>query len=184
MKKDFFSHWAKSIEENTIYKYTIFGLSAAIVAMSMTISHISDKQTVVVVPPNMTKEFRVTGNEISRDYFEQVGFYLSDRILSVSPETVDSSFDAILPYFTTDPDAIKVIRQQMADQALAIKENDIYQVFYPMKMAYNEKGMKFSIEGMLRKMSANNLISSAKSTVTYDFKVKNGKLIITSVEVR
>lgn len=184
MKIDFFSGWAKNIEENTILKYTSLGMSAAVIVSVMTINNMTNKQTVIVVPPHFNKEFKVSGNEISRDYFEQVGYYLSDRMLSVSPETVDSSFDTILPYFTTDPDAIKVIRQQMADQALAIKENDIYQVFYPMRLSYNEKGMKFSIEGMLRKMSANNMISSAKATVTFDFKVVNGRLIITSVEVR
>lgn len=184
MKRDFFSHWAKSIEENTIYKYTIFGMTAAIVVMSMTISNLSNKQTTVVVPANFKKEFRVIGNEISRDYFEDVGYSVADRILSVCPETVDASFDSILPYLTTDPEAIKTIRQQLADQALGIKENDIYQVFYPMRMSYNDKAKKFSVEGMLRKMSGNNPLSSAKSTVTFDYKVKDGRLIITSIEVR
>lgn len=185
MSKTFFTNWGKLREENNAFKIISFGLTMALIVSSVANYKLYQEKTVVIVPPKISKDFRVSGNEISHEYFEQISFYLADRILSVSPETVSGSFYSVLPFLTTNPNALKLVREAMAEQAQVIKENDIYQVFYPMRMMLNEKAQKVSVEGMLKKMSGNNSISAAKTTITFDFVVSSGgQLTIKSMEVK
>ncbi|TDA63643.1 hypothetical protein E0765_07350 [Sulfuricurvum sp. IAE1] len=184
MKSSFWSNWAKLDSENAVLKIALLAVSGSLVVSLLVIKSVTEDKTVVVIPPNFQKEFRVTGNKISYEYFEQVGFYVSDRLLSVSPQNVQASFDSIMPFLTKDPRAVKAIRENLALQATVIKENDIYQAFYPMKVMVNDIGTKFSVEGTLKKMSGNNAISTARTTIVYDFIVQDGQLIITSIEVQ
>lgn len=182
--KVFFTNWAMLKGENGILKMVTLGLTAAVIVMSVSNYNLHKEKTVVVIPPNLSKPFEVSGNTLSFEYFEQLGRYLSDRILSVSPENVQYSFDEILPFLATNPESIKPIRENMALQASVIKENDIYQVFYPMRTMINKEGKRFSVEGTLRKMTGNNTISTGRATITFDFFVKGSRIYITAMEVR
>ncbi|MFA6396630.1 MAG: TraE/TraK family type IV conjugative transfer system protein [Sulfurimonas sp.] len=184
MGKSFFSNWAKLKEENNVMKIVTLSLSVALVVSSIANYKLFNEKTIVVIPPKVTKEFQVTGNELSFEYIEQVGYYLSDRILSIAPENAQNSFDTIIPFLTTDPNAIKQIQQKLALQAKVVKENDIYQVFYPLKTMVNKTTKEFSVEGMLKKMSGNNYISSGQAIITFKFYVKDGRMVITSLEVK
>jgi len=178
----FFNEWDALKMDFSISKVALGGMTIVAIISSMAAYNAYKTKTVLVLPPGMTKQFEASGNRLSRSYFEQVGFFLSDRLLSVSPETVDISFDTVVPFLTTDPDALKAIRAQMAAQAEEIKANDIYQVFYPMKMTVNEKGRIFTVEGMLKRMSGSSTVSGSKARINFGFDVRGGRLIITSIE--
>lgn len=181
--KTFFSNWTVLKEENNVLKISVLVLTAGLVASVMTISRISESRTILVIPPKVTKEFQVSGNNLSYEYIEQIGFYLADRLLSVSPANAQNSFDTILPFLTKDPESIKTIRENLMLQAKTIKDNDVYQAFYPMQVLVNNEGKRFSVEGELKKMSGNNNISSSRATINFDFTVENGQLFIKSVGV-
>lgn len=104
--------------------------------------------------------------------------------MSVSPLNVDESFDEILPFLTTDPDLIKDIRKQLLLQAEKIKENDIYQIFYPMKFYVNEKSMKMYVEGMLKRIVGNTYAGQERVVLELGFTVRNGRLFITSIQIK
>lgn len=182
-KKKFFSDWAKLRHENQSCRMISLGLTAALIISSVANYNLFQEKTVVVIPPEVTKKFTVTGNTLSQEYFEQMGFYLADRVLSVSPQNVQNSFDTIMPYMTKDPTTVKLIKESLMVSAQTIQENDIYQVFYPMKVFVNEIGTKFTVEGTLKKMSGNNSISTLKASITFDFFVVNGHIKITAIEV-
>lgn len=182
--KRFFSDLARLKEENGVLKIVLLGVTIALIVSVIANFRLYKDKTIVVIPPKLTKEFQVSGNLLSKEYFEQVGFYLADRILSVSPENVDASYDSILTFMTTDPEAIKIIRENMALQAKTVKDNDLYQVFYPMKVIVNDEGKIFTVEGVLKRISGNNPISSENAIINFGFDVVNGKLIITSIEVK
>lgn len=184
IKKSFWANWSMLKSENGTLKIISLGLTGGIIACVMVISNLADKRTVVVIPPKLTKEFQISGNEISKEYFEQTGYFLADRVLSVSPENAQNSFDSIMPFLTTNPEDVKIIREDLALQTQVIKENDIYQVFYPMRVSVSPQGMQFSIEGTLKKMSGNNHISTGRATITFGFFVKDGRMIINNIEVK
>jgi type IV conjugative transfer system protein TraE len=182
--KTFFNNWTKLKEENNVLKVSVLVLTAGLIISVLTISKVSKDKTILILPPKVTKEFQVSGNNLSYEYIEQIGFYLSDRLLSISPANAQNSFDSIMPFLTKDPDAIKTIRESLMLQAKTIKDNDVYQAFYPMKVMINSSNNSFSVEGELKKMLGNNNVTSNRATVTFDFTVENGQLFIKSVGVK
>lgn len=179
---NFFLRFTALKIENDIFK--VLSLILSIVILVLGFMLFNKTATVIVVPPKIQKEFEISGNVISKPYFEQIGFYISDRLLSVSPETVEDSFDTVMSFFTTEPNAVKDIREHMSKEARAIKENDISQVFYPQKILINDKAAIFSVEGNLKRLTGNTYLSSEKKRVDYKFRVTDGRLIILGVEVK
>ncbi|WP_457641308.1 TraE/TraK family type IV conjugative transfer system protein [Persephonella sp.] len=182
--KKYYNFWEKIITENRIYQTVIVVLAGVIIAEGVLINSLFKEKQVVILPPKIEKEFWVAGDKLSTSYLEQVAYYIADRVLSVSPLNVDHSFDAILPFLTTDPETIKDIQTSLALQAKKIKDNDIYQVFYPMKFWVDDKRYKMYVEGMLKKMTANTYLGQERVVLELRFTVKNGRLLVTSIEIK
>lgn len=180
----YYNFWEKLLTENRIYQIVIIALVIVIIVEGILINSLFKEKQVVILPPKIEKEFWVAGDKLSTSYLEQVAYYIADRVLSVSPATVDQSFDAILPFLTTDPEAVKSIQSSLNLQAKKIKENDIYQIFYPMRFSVDEKRHKMYVEGMLRKMTGSTYIGQEKVILELFFTVKNGRLLITSIDVK
>ena len=180
----YYNFWEKIITENRIYQILILILAIVILFEGFLINHLYKEKQVLVLPPKIEKPFVVAGNKLSQSYLEQVAKYIADRILSVSPANVDESFDEIVPFLTTDPSIVKQIKEQLALQAKKIKDNDIYQIFYPMKFYVDAKHRKMAVEGILRKMVGDTYAGQEKVIVEMGFTVRNGRLYITSIEVK
>lgn len=180
----YYNFWEKIITENRIYQIVIIALSVVVIAEGILISNLFKEKQVVILPPKIEKGFTVAGDKLSKEYLEQVATYIADRVLSVSPANVDQSFDSIIPFLTTDPSLVKQIKQELAIQAKKIKENDIYQTFYPMKFYVNEKERKMYVEGLLRKMVGNTYAGQERVILELGFTVKNGRLFITSIQIK
>lgn len=136
----------------------------------------------IVLPPAVTKEFWATDKQISESYFEQIGFYIADRVLSVSPETVDSSYISLLPFFDSNSESLKAVRDKLKSQAEFIKAEKMYQVFYPLRMYpdYNKRQIK--IEGPMKKFIGELLVQeSNKSYITINYEIKAGRFMIKSL---
>ncbi len=139
----------------------------------------------IVLPPAVTKEFWATDKQISESYFEQIGFYIADRVLSVSPETVDSSYISLLPFFDSNSESLKAVRDKLKSQAEFIKAEKMYQVFYPLRMYpdYNKRQIK--IEGPMKKFIGELLVQeSNKSYITINYEIKAGRFMIKSLDFK
>lgn len=180
----FYNFWEKIITENRIYQIVIIALSVVIIAEGILISTLFKEKQVVILPPKIEKQFTVAGNKLSKEYLQQVAEYIADRVLSVSPMNVDESFDEIVPFLTTDPDLVKQIKNSLALQAKKIKDNDVYQIFYPMKFYVNDRERKMYVEGILKKMTGNTYIGQEKVILELGFTVRNGRLFITSIQLK
>lgn len=93
----FLSYVEKLEKENRLFYVVVLGLLVVNLILGFLLYRASVDKTVIVLPPNVEKEFWVAGDKLSRAYLEQVGIFLADRILSVSPENVDKSIDTFNP---------------------------------------------------------------------------------------
>lgn len=181
---NFWSNWDKMFEENRYLKVAVLGLSALAVVQALTNYSISSDKTTILIPPNVTTSYEAKGMKLSKGYFNDVGDSLSNLILTVSPSNVEENFQKILPWILEDPKNIQATKQILMEQAQAIKDNDIYQAFYPMKFHVDEKQKRFVVRGVLRRTNASTVISSTTATITFDFIVNaNSKLRITKIGI-
>lgn len=139
----------------------------------------------IVLPPAVTKEFWATDKQISESYFEQIGFYIADRVLSVSPETVDSSYISLLPFFDSNSESLKAVRGKLKSQAEFIKSEKMYQIFYPLRMYPDYSKKQIKIEGPMKKFIGELLVQeSNKSYITITYDIKAGRFMIKSLDFK
>jgi len=181
----FWNFWEAIEKENRILKFGFLILLIIFIVQSFVVVKLYSKKTVIVLPPKVDKEFWVSGDTLSRTYLEQVAYFIADRLLNVSPENVKSSIDMILPFFTTEPEQLRKLKEKLVEYENEIIENEIYQSFYPMKFLIAKDSFKrpyLRVEGIVRRTSGDVYIGQRKAYVNIFFKVRSGRLIVYELE--
>lgn len=178
-----YNEWTKLGKENYILSVMSLAMALALTVMSFAFYRLYTNKAVTVTPPSFEREYQVAGDRVSRSYLEQTSAFLADRLLSVSPANARQSFDMILPYLTTDPGLVKIIREELNRQAKVIEETDTYQIFYPMKYMISEQKGTIVVEGALRRIIG-NIYKPPEETkrIAFYFIVLNGRFLVTKIE--
>jgi len=184
MQTKFFNEWDKLKVKDNINFYIIIALALVIITQTIVLVVTVSNKTIVILPPKVDKEFYVVGNTLSKSYLEQVAFYLSDRILSVSPTNANISFEIVAPFLSTNIDEQQVIKKTLKEQAKLVIAENLFQSFYPNKFFVNEKDSIMSVTGVLRKFIGDMFVQSKEQKVDYHYKIKSGRLIITGVDIK
>jgi conjugal transfer pilus assembly protein TraE len=176
----FFTEWERLKVEKKLLMVIIAILSVTIIVLVFALKSAYFEQRIIVIPPVVSDEFAVSGNTYSKAYLEQIAYYLCDRLLSVSPETVKSSFDAVLQF--ADSGNINALKSSLDKQADTIIKERIYQVFYPA--AFEATPQILTVTGVIRRFAGNIYQSETQSVITFNYYVHNGRLYITSFEAK
>ena len=177
----YFSYLDKLIEENRVLKFALLALGITNVLLALLYIQSRNAQKVVVVPPEIRREFWVAGGALSKSYLEQVFHYVTSSILNVSPETVDESLSRVYVFLTTDPALVRRIKDAFHEYARTIKERKVYQSFYPMEMRIG-KG-EVTVKGLLKKVVGPGEVETEERTVRYRFRVQGTRLLIEGIEL-
>ena len=177
----FFSYLDKLIAENRVLKFAILAMGVTNVVLGGLYLEARGDQRVVVVPPEVRKEFWVAGSEVSRSYLEQVFYYVSFSLLNVSPETVDESLTRVYVFLTTDPSILEKIKEAFREYAEAIKRKKVYQAFYPV--SFEVKGNVAVVKGIVKKVVGAGEVEEEGKVIKYTFSVRNGRLFIEGIEL-
>lgn len=180
----FFSEYSKMSVQLDYVKFFSVAMIVANLSLGWMLFQQSNNIKTIIVPPSLNSEFEVVGNRLDNKYFEHVGKYISQSILTISPNTIHLSFNSIENFISKDPDVIRATKEYFIEQNKSIKDNNIYQAFYPMDVRVNFEHGKFSVDGLLRKNTGNVFISEEKKSIDFDFVVQNGRLIIKKFGVR
>lgn len=181
----FFSKYNRMLVEIDLYRLGFLLLLISNLFLTYFFVTIKGDQKIIITPPIVSKKFEIVGHKLSKSYFEQTGKYVTECLFNVSPENINKSFNLVMPFFTTNPENVKPIRDFLFKQAQQIKDNDIYQSFYTMKTLVNYKASKFTVVGMLRKMTGNTFVENKKKSIDYTFKITNaGTIKILSFKIR
>ncbi|MDR0453806.1 MAG: type IV conjugative transfer system protein TraE [Deferribacteraceae bacterium] len=178
----FFTEWERLKVEKKLLLIMMTMLSFVIILLLFALLSAYKNQKVIVLPPKVDKEFWVAGNTLSSSYLEQVAFYLSDRLLTVSPATVRASFDTIIGF--AEPSMIKLLRTSLSEQADTIIREKIFQVFYPAAFASDTQKRTITVKGTIKRFSGNVYQSEAESVIIFEYTVLEGRLYITSIETK
>lgn len=138
---------------------------------------------ILVLPPQISKEFWLTDKQLSESYFEQVSYFIADRVLSISPENANNSLVSIMGFLSNNPKEVKDIKKKIKDQAEFIKRENLYQSFYPQTFKGDYKNNILEVTGNL-KIYVGTLftkeIKDAKFLIEYT--INNGKFTIKNID--
>ncbi|WP_323595851.1 TraE/TraK family type IV conjugative transfer system protein [Aliarcobacter butzleri] len=179
----FFGEFNRNLRQLDLFKIFSFLLVLANLFLTITVININSNVKTIITPPYITSEFENVGDKFSFSYYEQIGTHLSNGLLTISPSTVDKTFDSIQGYFSSDPDETKAIKDYLIKETDRIKKDNIYQAFYYMKTLPNHQHNSFTVEGLLKTMTGNVMIEERKTQVVFYYRVNNKKIVIKGFEV-
>jgi len=132
---------------------------------------------VVVYPPELKENFWLTPGKASQEYLEQMALAFLHFTLDLTPENADSFVRYVID--NLEGEKAGQISQALLTDATYIKENSIYQTFYPASLAVNGNEVRAG-GNIVRKIAGKEVINR---NVYYQitFRVKNYGLRITDL---
>lgn len=180
----YFNFITKLRSENKLLIGVCTILALVSIVLAATAFKLASTSKTVILPPKVDREFWVAEDSLSTAYFEQVGFYIADRVMSVSPLSAVNAYDALLPFLSDDPKETAAIRQTLLSQAEFIKKENLYQIFYPLKVEVNGKAKQVTVIGTMRKYIGEMYIHEINSSLTLKYAVSNGRIKIKAMEIK
>lgn len=133
------------------------------------------KQTVIVIPPQVTKEFWMEQDRVSPDLIEQTAVFLATMMGNLSPVNAEYNVSTLIRHYLFNRDR-QDIREDLLSQAAYVKKNNITQSFFPSKVTVEENAMQASVEGVSTVTIGAVKASTEKITYRMRFRAKNYRL--------
>lgn len=139
---------------------------------------LSDRERVVIVPPVVNKTFWVDAERVSAEYLEQMGYFLSQLILNVTPQSVDYQAKVLLQYAA--PGGHGELRTALLTAAERLKRDSATTVFSPRDLTVDEASMKVAVRGQLTTFVSDRRVSEAMKAYVIEFQYTAGRIFLKS----
>ena len=138
----------------------------------------SSHERVVVVPPTVHKTFWVEDERVSAEYLEQMGYFLMQLTLNVSPLSVDHQSKVLLQYAA--PAAYGELRTALSSAAERLKRDGAATVFSPRDLIVDERSLKVGIRGQLTTFISDRRVSEVAKGYAVEFQYTAGQIFLKS----
>lgn len=129
-------------QRNMLFPITVLlGISQV---LSLVLLFWKDDRT-IFVPPVLDKPFSIHGSSYSASYYEQMGLFLANLLLSKTAETANQQHELLFKY--VDPELLGVFKRDLLDEAETLKKDAAGYVFYPTETKVNLGNHSVLIKG-------------------------------------
>ena len=135
-------------------------------------------ERVIVVPPAVHKSFWVENDKVSAEYLEQMGYFLVQLALNVTPQSVDYQSRLLLQYAA--PASYGEIKTAMTIVAERLKRDGASTVFSARSLTTDERALKVAIQGSLTTFIGDRRVSDVTKSYLVELQYAAGKLTIKS----
>ncbi len=138
----------------------------------------SSRERIVVVPPTIHKTFWVEDERVSAEYLEQMGYFLMQLTLNVSPLSIDHQSKVLLQYAA--PAAYGELRTALSSAAGRLKRDGAATVFSPRDLIVDERSLKVGIRGQLTTFISDRRVSEVAKGYAVEFQYTAGQIFLKS----
>lgn len=138
----------------------------------------SSHERVVVVPPTIHKTFWVEDERVSAEYLEQMGYFLMQLTLNVTPLSIDHQAKVLLQYAA--PAAYGELRTALSSAAERLKRDGAATVFSPRDLIVDERSLKVGIRGQLTTFISDRRVSEVAKGYAVEFQYTAGQIFLKS----
>ena len=139
-------NWKGALAENFFLRSVtlLLGISLVITTLMLSVK----SQRILLVPPQITKEFWVERDRVAPEYMEQMGVFIATLVGNLSPGNAEFNVNMLIKHYLDParkhPEAVR----ELLGQAAYIKKNNITQAFFPSAVSVVDAGnMKVRVEG-------------------------------------
>lgn len=137
---------------------------------------LSSHQRVVVIPPSVHKTFWVEEERVSAEYLEQMGYFLMQLILDVTPQSVDHQSKVLLQYAA--PAAYGELRTTLLSAAERLKRDGAATVFSARDLTVDERTLRVGIRGQLTTFISDRRVSEVPKGYAIELQYTAGRIFL------
>ncbi len=135
-------------------------------------------ERVILVPPAIHKSFWVESDKVSAEYLEQMGYFLAQLVLNVTPQSVDYQSKLLLQYAA--PASYGEIKTAMAVAGERLKRDGAATVFSPRTINVDERALKVAVQGQLTTFISDRRVSDVSKSYLIELQYAQGRITIKS----
>ena len=154
-------------------------LAASMLATLLLAAHTlrqAGRERVVLVPPALHKTFWVEAERASPEYLEQMGYFLAQLTLNVTPQSVEHQSRLLLQYAA--PASWGELRTAMAANADRIKRDGASTVFSPQDLQVDEGTQRVGLRGLLTTFISDRRVSEVSKGYAIELQQTNGRIFL------
>ena len=137
---------------------------------------LSSHQRVVLTPPSLNKTFWVEEERVSAEYLEQMGYFLMQLTLNVTPQSVDHQSKVLLQYAA--PAAYGELRTTLLSAAERLKRDGAATVFSARDLTVDEGALRVGIRGQLTTFISDRRVSDVPKGYAIEFQYTAGRIFL------
>ena len=139
------------------------------------------REHTIVVPPEVRRPYEVGADYASNDYLLDMAGYVLDKVLNVTPETVDYNIRVISKM--AHPDGYANLKTSLNAAALRLKKERVTTVWIPKNEEVDITKKVVVISGEIKSYIADNLVSRKDKSYLVQFIVTlSGRLYVSRIE--
>jgi len=137
---------------------------------------LSGHERIVVVPPNIHKTFWVESERVSSEYLEQMGYFLMQLTLNVTPQSVDHQAKLLLQYAA--PASFGELRTGLLAAAERLKRDGASTVFSAQNLVVDERTLRVGVRGQLTTFISDRRVSEVSKAYAIELQYSSGRLFL------
>lgn len=161
--------WKSALAENFFLRVVVLLLCFGLI---LNATFFNKKDRVIIVPPQVTKEFWLEKDKASPEYVEQMAVFFAELGGNLSPSNAEFNAHTISEYLT--PSTYAEVKADLASHALYLKKNNVSQSFYPSSSNIN--GNQATIVGKLVRFIGPTKISDEGVQFRMLFETRNYRI--------
>ena len=133
-------------------------------------------ERIVVVPPSIHKTFWVDADRVSSEYLEQMGYFLMQLTLNVTPQSVDHQAKVLLQYAA--PASFGELRAALLATAARLKRDGASTVFSPQDLTVDERALRVGVRGQLTTFISDRRVSEVSKGYAIELQYSGGRVFL------
>ncbi|MHB1696622.1 MAG: TraE/TraK family type IV conjugative transfer system protein [bacterium] len=177
--KNFKRQLDRAVLQTWTLRIAVIAMSVVIIVQMFMIARLALNSKTIILPPRVGKAFYVTGSKISKGYMVNMGQYLSQTLLDLTPQNYKAQLNMFLQFaYPADYNALKI---ELSGQMKALATLSVSQAFFPKTVSV--KNHFIYVGGILLRVIGDKSKSYQK-TLKIGYLIKNGELYVKSVSYK
>ncbi len=139
-------------------------------------ARLAGHERIVVVPPTIHKTFWVESERVSSEYLEQMGYFLMQLTLNVTPQSVDHQAKVLLQYAA--PASFGELRTALLTAAERLKRDGASTVFSPQDLSVDERALRVGVRGQLTTFISDRRVSEVSKGYAIELQYSGGRVFL------
>ena len=172
------------LANRTGIKKVFWLLLAASVATTLMLTLIlltkKDRVQTVLVPPQIQRTISISNQDISREYLEEMGVFMTQQLLNTSPASIDGQYQVLLKY--VDPRYYQALDKELNLTRRYVKRNNVATWFTPRRVTGYTHNNTVEIEGLFMVSQGEKVTQKFNRKLIVSFKNVDGKVALLSIK--